>query len=70
MFQAMFIDVTSERVMLPMFKTSIEKIVHQLSPESSAYFRRTREVAFGVKIEEIAPQGPARDNVWKEALDG
>ncbi|TFY65126.1 hypothetical protein EVG20_g5710 [Dentipellis fragilis] len=69
-FQAMFIDATSEKVTLPMLKTLIEKIVGLLNPPSSEYFRRTREAAFGVKIEEIAPSGPARDKVWKEMLEG
>ncbi|KAA1474762.1 hypothetical protein DENSPDRAFT_841391 [Dentipellis sp. KUC8613] len=69
-FQAMFIDVTSQKIMFPMLKTFIEKIATLLNPSSSEYFRRTREAALGAKLEEIAPQGPARDAVWKEVLDG
>ncbi|KAA1474761.1 hypothetical protein DENSPDRAFT_883040 [Dentipellis sp. KUC8613] len=69
-FQTMFACVATEKVMIPMLKTFIEKIVDRLSPESSVYFRRTREETFGAKLEEIAPKGPVRDSVWQEMLDG
>lgn len=34
---------------------------HALNPSSEKYFRRTREAAFGQKIEEFSPEGPKRD---------
>ncbi|TFY64401.1 hypothetical protein EVG20_g5956 [Dentipellis fragilis] len=69
-FQAMFVETTTYKVMFLMYKTFLEKIVPLLNPRSSEYFRRTREAFFGVKIEEVAPPGPARDETWKEMLDG
>ncbi|KLO12307.1 hypothetical protein SCHPADRAFT_905209 [Schizopora paradoxa] len=43
-----------------------------LNPASKDYFRRTREAAFKMKIEEFAPAGPKREGIWaafKEGLD-
>ncbi|KAI0632208.1 hypothetical protein C8Q77DRAFT_1059646 [Trametes polyzona] len=36
----------------------------RLLPRSEAYFRRTREVYFGAKLEELAPPGPKREQHW------
>ncbi|KAA1478239.1 hypothetical protein DENSPDRAFT_845407 [Dentipellis sp. KUC8613] len=69
-FQAMFVDALGEKVMFPLLKALIAEIVALLNAPSAEYFRRTREAAFGVRIEEIAPRGPVRDEVWKEVLGG
>jgi len=41
----------------------------KLAPVSEAYFRRTREAKFGKKLEEFAPPGPQRDNIWRQAQE-
>ena len=43
-----------------------------LNPRSQEYFRRTREVQFGMKLEEVSPPGPELDEgitQMKEGLD-
>lgn len=37
----------------------------KLNPISQAYFRRTREAMFGMKLEEFSPPGPKRDLHWE-----
>ncbi|KAI5117605.1 hypothetical protein M0805_006718 [Coniferiporia weirii] len=41
-----------------------------LNPKSEEYFRRTREKAFGKKLEEIAPPGLIRDEIWGKVKSG
>jgi len=43
---------------------------HKLNPKSEAYFRRTREESYGLKIEEFAPPGPKREAVWASVKAG
>ncbi|TFY66964.1 hypothetical protein EVG20_g4134 [Dentipellis fragilis] len=69
-FQAMFISVLGEKVAFAILKTFIGSGVSLLNSPSREYFRRTREKKFGMRLEEIAPEGPARDQAWKEALEG
>ncbi|KAI0826891.1 hypothetical protein BC628DRAFT_1338719 [Trametes gibbosa] len=42
----------------------IPATVLRLGPRSEPYFRSTREVAFGGKLEELAPPGEKRENHW------
>ncbi|KAI0632239.1 hypothetical protein C8Q77DRAFT_1272285 [Trametes polyzona] len=44
----------------------IPEVLKHLPPRSEAYFRATREVAFGSKLEELAPPGPEREKHWAE----
>jgi hypothetical protein len=44
--------------------TNIQKLDEKCVP----YFRKTREKAFGMKLEEISPPGPKRDAVLQAAL--
>jgi len=37
----------------------------KLNPVSEAYFRKSREGRFGMKMEQFSPQGPTRDEHWK-----
>lgn len=38
-------------------------LVHNLDDQGAAYFRRTREKLFGMKLEELSPPGEKRDQV-------
>ncbi|KAA1474750.1 hypothetical protein DENSPDRAFT_824838 [Dentipellis sp. KUC8613] len=69
-FQAMFIDVIGEKVGFAILKAFIGSGISLLNPPSREYFRRTREEIFGMKLEEITPEGPERDRAWKEVLEG
>ncbi|THH07918.1 hypothetical protein EW145_g3059 [Phellinidium pouzarii] len=41
-----------------------------LNPPSEEYFRRTREELYKKKLEEFAPPGPARDELWEKFREG
>ena len=41
-----------------------------LNERSEEYFRRTREASYKVKLEEIAPTGPKREQLWNSAKEG
>lgn len=41
-----------------------------LNPPSAEYFRRTRELSYGKKLEEFAPAGPIRDEAWAKVKEG
>ena len=44
----------------------------KLNPASEEYFRRTREISFGKKLEDVVPTGEARTEAWgkfKKGLD-
>ncbi|KAI9058482.1 glutathione transferase FuA class [Trametes sanguinea] len=60
------------RTLLPdLGKIMIPETAKCLLPRSEAYFRATREVMFGSKLEDISPPGPKRDEHWngvKKAL--
>ncbi|KAH9854770.1 hypothetical protein C2E23DRAFT_726077 [Lenzites betulinus] len=42
----------------------IPSTVLRLGPRSEPYFRSTREVYYGGKLDEIAPPGPKREQYW------
>lgn len=50
----------------PLYPLTLQASNAILNPVSEAYFRRTREASFGKKIEEFAPPGPARDEIWSK----
>jgi len=41
-----------------------------LNPSSEEFFRRTREADFNMKMEEVAPPGPKRDELWTSVKEG
>ena len=41
-------------------------ICAHLNPTSQEYYRRTREVSFGNRLEDLSPPGPQRDQHWKQ----
>ncbi|CDO76080.1 hypothetical protein BN946_scf184649.g6 [Trametes cinnabarina] len=51
-------------------KIVIPETAKRLLPRSEAYFRATREVLFGSKLEEISPPGPKRDAYWTDFKAG
>ncbi|TFY71089.1 hypothetical protein EVG20_g1914 [Dentipellis fragilis] len=69
-FQAMCVDVFVEKMLLPLALIYAVEASESLSPRSTEYFRRTREAAFGKRLEELSPEGPVRDAHWKQCLDG
>ncbi|KAA1475685.1 hypothetical protein DENSPDRAFT_842494 [Dentipellis sp. KUC8613] len=69
-FQAMCVDVFVEKVLLPLAVIYAVPASQSLSPRSTEYFRRTREAAFGKRLEEVSPEGPVRDAQWKQAIEG
>ncbi|KAI0356413.1 hypothetical protein OH77DRAFT_1401026 [Trametes cingulata] len=42
----------------------VAAVANKLPPRSEAYFRATREVRFGAKLDELAPPGPKREKYW------
>jgi glutathione S-transferase len=56
----------------PVFRFIIPVVYLKLNPASQGYFRRTREISFGKKLEDIAPTGDDRTEAWgnlKKGLD-
>ncbi|KAF4604174.1 hypothetical protein EYR40_001357 [Pleurotus pulmonarius] len=54
----------------PVRQFVIPKVNSRLNPRSEEYFRRTRERAFGKKMEDITPVGEARVVEWAKYRDG
>ncbi|KAF8630584.1 hypothetical protein AX17_005396 [Amanita inopinata Kibby_2008] len=48
----------------------IPAVYEMLNPASQDYFRRTREIRFGRKIEEIAPTGLEKEELWNKIRKG
>lgn len=67
-FQAMFTNTIEQRIQNVMFPVLALATLLQLSPRSMEYFRRTREVRLGKKVEDFAPEGEVRDAIWKTSL--
>ncbi|KIM25037.1 hypothetical protein M408DRAFT_331497 [Serendipita vermifera MAFF 305830] len=44
----------------------LPQLVHKLDERGATYFRQTREKTFGMKLEELAPPGPKRDEALKK----
>lgn len=44
----------------------VPKVLTKLNPASQPYFRRTREVRFGKKLEDVPPSEETRDQEWKK----
>jgi len=42
----------------------------KLNPRSDEYFRRTREIAYGKKLEDVVPTGNTRTEEWKKLGKG
>ncbi|KAJ8501902.1 hypothetical protein ONZ51_g273 [Trametes cubensis] len=52
-------------------KLTIPAVANHLPPRSEVYFRKTREVGFGVaNLDDIAPPGPKRDEAWAGVKKG
>lgn len=60
-FQVAYERTVAEAMLLMMLPLAQAK----LNTASQAYFRRTREAKFGMKLEEFSPIGPKRDLHWK-----
>ncbi|THH14845.1 hypothetical protein EW146_g5531 [Bondarzewia mesenterica] len=56
-FQAIFTDIFEERVGIWIYRILALDSMRQLPPRSQAYFRQTREVLLGGRLEDIAPEG-------------
>ncbi|TFY77603.1 hypothetical protein EWM64_g6406 [Hericium alpestre] len=69
-FQEMFLAIFGEKMISPLIHTMILPTVRALTPRGAEYFRRTREKAFGRKLEEIAPEGAVWDEHWRGVLAG
>ncbi|KLO12305.1 hypothetical protein SCHPADRAFT_921424 [Schizopora paradoxa] len=65
-FQAYFFNTA----ILPGRRIFVSSSFFKLNPASEGFFRRTREAEFGVKMEELAPPGPKRDEEWNAVKEG
>jgi len=52
------------------FSFVIPAVYLKLNPASKEYFRRTREILFGKKLEDIAPTGDDRTEAWGSLKKG
>lgn len=69
--QLAFLQYFTEKVTMPMFPILALPTKLSLPPRSQEYYRATREQMFGMRIEDIAPEGsPQRSEYWKLALEG
>jgi len=68
--QAAFQSAHESTVAQAMYLIMLPLSCAQLNPASEAYFRRTREAIFGMKMEEFSPLGPTRDLHWKTLSAG
>ena len=57
-------DATFERSLEAVWSFILPATNLKLNPVSEEYFRRTREIAFGQKLEDIVPTGNARTEEW------
>ena len=53
----------------PLYKLCVLAAMRNLNEASVPYFRVTREMYFGAKLEEICPEGEVAEATWKE-LEG
>jgi len=67
--QTMFVDVLTPKIGFAIFQRAAVESMLQLPPRSQEYFRRTREEWFGVRLEEMAPEGEKRDALWKKTRE-
>jgi len=65
-FEAYFVSTA----IIPGRKIFSSETCAKLNSPSEEYFRRTREVQFNMKMEEIAPPGPKRDELWTAVKEG
>lgn len=69
--QVVFANWIGPAVVLKARAPLLQHIVALLAPPSEAYFRKTREMRFGMALEDIAPLGSdKRANLWKEVERG
>lgn len=65
-FEAYFTETTIK----PGMRIFMSETCYKLNPPSEAFFRRTREVIYKLKIEEFAPPGPERNAIWAAVKGG
>ena len=53
----------------PLFKSTIPREVHILSPRSQEHFRRNLEAGIGCTLEELLPKPEEEDKLWEELDD-
>ncbi|KAA1475688.1 hypothetical protein DENSPDRAFT_783865 [Dentipellis sp. KUC8613] len=68
-FQAMFLQTFEDNVIWAILQLVARPMMNQLLPRSLVYWRDGAEKAFGNKVEELAPEGPERDALWKQVVD-
>jgi len=54
----------------PVFRFIIPVVFLKINPASKEYFRRTREISFGKKLEDITPTGNDRTEAWGNLKNG
>ncbi|KAH8115003.1 hypothetical protein DFH11DRAFT_1762205 [Phellopilus nigrolimitatus] len=59
-----------EQALAPIFPIMLPASNAILNPTSEEYFRRTREESYKKKLEELAPPGPIRDEIWAKVKEG
>ncbi|EGN96903.1 hypothetical protein SERLA73DRAFT_185150 [Serpula lacrymans var. lacrymans S7.3] len=62
-------DSTFMQGMGPMFPLIATTVYTKILPTSREYFRENAEIRFGTKFEDISPEGPKREQHWKNAKD-
>ncbi|TFY71087.1 hypothetical protein EVG20_g1916 [Dentipellis fragilis] len=68
-FQTMFLQTFEDNVIWAILQLVARPMMNQLLPRSLVYWRDGAEKAFGKKVEELAPEGPERDALWKKVVD-
>jgi glutathione S-transferase len=61
--QHAFIDVHG-RMLTALWQFAVPQSNTILNPRSEEYFRRTREITFGAKLEDVVPKGKERELQW------
>ncbi|KAF5335340.1 hypothetical protein D9611_011731 [Ephemerocybe angulata] len=61
---------TSPKAMAPLYPFIIPATFVHVHDRSKAYFRATRELQFGMKLEEITPRGADRAEAWERVEMG
>ncbi|THH30531.1 hypothetical protein EUX98_g3651 [Antrodiella citrinella] len=67
---AAYSDAFNDALMMPLYSLSVLPTALTLNPSSYEYFRRTREVSFGKKLEEVAPEDERGEEVWAKLEAG
>jgi glutathione S-transferase len=70
-FQAMFVDIFTQKVTDPLHLITSLYAMRQLPVHSREYYKNTREARFGMSLGDTAPEGSEkRAAVWKGVREG